>query len=65
MLYKNLIIGNRIKDSNGDTWTVTSVNGVVVFYDKPILDGDEIANDCFIMRMADGTYNRNMTLIKK
>ena len=74
-LYKPVKLGDKVRDSNGDEWTITRVHGNVAYYDKLMHEiyrdkSSKLVDNCFIAVFSgdgkDGcTYNRNMTLVEE
>ena len=61
-------VGNIVKDSNGDNWTIIKVDGNIAFYDKWLEDHSEF--NCFIAQFetyGEGItgFNKNMTLVSE
>ena len=63
-LTRMVAVGEKIQDSNGDTWKVVKVEGNIAYYDRPLLtkDGDN-KYSMFIAQFPNGTFNKMMTLI--
>ena len=61
MLNKRLVVGDRIRLSDGTEETVTELEGNIVVTDKYLDEYQDF--NCFIQYFLDGTYNRNVTLI--
>lgn len=74
-LNKPVVVGEKVKDSKGDVWTITRVAGQLAYYDKPTRDNfndsqSKIVDSVFIAIFDTNsrgllTYNKNMTLVEE
>lgn len=73
-LTKMVEVGDRIRDSEGDEWTITRVRGGLAWYDKYVhsvfdnVDSPKV-HSIFIAQFDENskgvlTFNKNMTLIE-
>ena len=66
-LGKMVKVGDRVRDSEGDVWTIVELDGNIAFYDQ-WLDEHKQYN-CFIAQFetyGEGItdFNKNMTLVE-